>query len=58
MSPRSINFLHLAVSESPEKPFLAVAHPDVMGENNTRTALKGCGVKIVFDHETLMKVKF
>ena len=24
------------------------AHPDTMGENNTPTALKGCGLKIAF----------
>ena len=47
MSLPSINFLHLTVSEiqpgetfSPHPP----AHPDSMGENNTPTALKGCGV--------------
>ena len=27
-------------------PDYAPAHPDTMGENNTPTALKGCGVKI------------
>ena len=26
-------------------PPVAAAHPDTMGENNTPTALKGCGVK-------------
>ena len=25
------------------------AHPDTMGENNTPTALKGCGVKTILD---------
>ena len=25
------------------------AHPDTMGENNTRTDLKGCGVTTIFD---------
>ena len=33
---------------SPDKLFPAArrpAHPDTMGENNTLTALKGCGVK-------------
>ena len=30
---------------SPDKLFPA-AHPDTMGENNTLTALKGCGVKM------------
>ena len=49
MSLIRINFLHLTVSEiqpgqtfSRRKP----AHPDTMGENNTPTALKGCGVKM------------
>ena len=56
MSLPSINFLHLTVSEIqpgqtisrrtpthwPRRP---PAHPDTMGENNTPTALKGCGVK-------------
>ena len=48
MSLPSINFLHLTVSEiqpgqtSSRRP---PAHPDTMGENNTPTALKGCGVK-------------
>ena len=28
------------------------AHPDTMGENNTPTALKGCGVKMVSDPST------
>ena len=49
MSLQSINFLHLMVSEiQPQQFFPAAhlpAHPDTMGENNTRTALKGCGVK-------------
>ena len=49
----SINFLHLMVylwryspanfSRHPN------AHPDTMGENNTRTDLKGCGVTTIFD---------
>ena len=33
---------------SPDKLFPAAhppTHPDTMGENNTPTALKGCGVK-------------
>ena len=34
-----MNFLHPTVSRRPP------AHPDTMGENNTPTALKGCGVK-------------
>ena len=48
----SINFLHLTVSEiQPEQTFSGLpptrppAHLDTMGENNTPTALKGCGVK-------------
>ena len=54
MSLPSINFLHLTVSEIqpghtfsrclPDSP---PAHSDTMGENNTQTALKGCGVKII-----------
>ena len=50
MSPPCINFLHLTVSEiQPRQTFSRrpPAHPDTMGENNTPTALKGCGVKIV-----------
>ena len=39
MSLPSVNFLHFTVSE------IQPAHPDTMGENNTPTALKGCGVK-------------
>ena len=48
MSLPSINFLHLMVSEiharqtSSHRP---PAHPDTIGEINTLTALKGCGVK-------------
>ena len=49
MSLPSINFLHLMVSEiQPGQTFshrLPAAHPDTLGENNTPTALKGCGVK-------------
>ena len=52
MSLPSINFLHLTVSEiqpgqtiSRRPPTRLPAHPDTMGENNTPTALKGCGVK-------------
>ena len=48
MSLPSINFLHLTVSEiQPGQTFSRhpPAHPDTMGENNTQTALKGCGVK-------------
>ena len=40
----SINTLHLMISEI-QPLFLLPIHLDVMGENNTRTALKGCGVK-------------
>ena len=49
MSLPSINFLHLPVSEiQPGQTFSRCPpdrHPDNMGENNTPTALKGCGVK-------------
>ena len=56
MSLPRINFLHLTVSEiqpgqtisrrPPARPdALPPDHPDTMGENNTPTALKGCGVK-------------
>ena len=51
MSLPSINFLHLTVSEiQPGQPFCRrpPAHPDTMGENNTPTALKGCGVKTIY----------
>ena len=44
----SINFLHLTVSEIQLRQTFShhlSAHPDTMGENNTPTALKGCGVK-------------
>ena len=50
MSLPSINFLHLTVSEiQPGQTFSRrpTSHPDTMGENNTPTALKGCGVKII-----------
>ena len=47
--PPSINFLHLIVSEKhPGQTFpfdRLPAHHDTMGENNTPTAIKGCGVK-------------
>ena len=49
MSLPRINFLHLIVSEiQPGQTFShrLPAHLDTMGENNTLTALKGCGVKI------------
>ena len=48
MSLPSINSLHLTVSEiQPRQTFSRhpPAHLDAMGENNTPTALKGCGVK-------------
>ena len=48
MSLPSINFLHLTVSEiQPGQTFYRrpPAHADTMDENNTPTALKGCGVK-------------
>ena len=61
MSLPSINFLHLhflTVSEiQPRKTFSCrsptrtPAHPDTMGENNTPTALKGCGVKTTVSYE-------
>ena len=49
MSLPSFNFLHLTVSEiQPGQTFSHCLHtnPDTIGENNTPTALKGCGVKI------------
>ena len=48
MSLPSINFLHRTVSEiQPGQTFSRrpPAHPDTISENNTPTALKGCGVK-------------
>ena len=52
--PIKYNFLHLTVSEiQPRQNFPATRHNclpthlDTMGENNTPTALKGCGVKII-----------
>ena len=44
----SMNFLHLKVSEIQPGQTISrpPAHPDTMGENNTPTALKGCGVKM------------
>ena len=54
MSLPSINFLHPTVSEiqpgqtfSHRPPTHPPAHPDTMGENNTSTALKGCGAKMI-----------
>ena len=59
MSLPSTNFLHLTVSEiqpgqtisdhpPARPPIWTPAHPDTMGENNTPTALKGCGVKTAY----------
>ena len=52
MSLPGMNFLHLTVSElqprqtiSHSPPANPPTHPDTMSENNTLTALKGCGVK-------------
>ena len=50
MSLPSINFLHLMVSEIQPGQTISrrpPAHPDTIGENNTPTALRGCGVKRV-----------
>ena len=47
MSLPSINFLHLTVSEIQARQTFPAARADTMGENNTLTALKGCGVKTV-----------
>ena len=47
MSLPCINFLHLTVSEIQAGQTFSrrvPGHPDTMGENNTPTALKGCGV--------------
>ena len=44
-----MNFLHLRVSEIQPGQTISrrlPAHPDTMDENNTPTALKGCGVKM------------
>ena len=49
MSVPSINVRHLTVSEIQAGQTFShrpPTHPD-MGENNTLTALKGCGVKII-----------
>ena len=58
MSIPSINFLHLTFSEiQPGQTFPPhehlPAHPDTMDENNTPTALKGCGVKMPESPEML-----
>ena len=50
MSLPSMNFLHLTVSEIQPGQTISrrpPAHPDTMGENNTPTALMGCGVKMI-----------
>ena len=49
MSLPSINFLHFSEIQ-PGQTFPATrlpARPDTMGENNTPTALKACGVKMI-----------
>ena len=33
------------------------AHPDTMGENNTPTALKGCGVTMHTQVENMVKIR-
>ena len=51
MSLPSMNFLHLMVSEIQPGQTISrrpPTHPDTMGENNTPTALKGCGVKTTY----------
>ena len=50
MALPNITFLHPMVSEKqPEQTFSGPpAHPNAMGENNTHTALKKCGVKKQF----------
>ena len=68
MSLPSINFLHLTVSEIQPRqtisrrppthpPSRPPAHPDTMGENNTPTALKGCGVKTVSNEACSLTTK-
>ena len=57
MSLPSINFLYLTVPEIlPRQDFsrCLLAHPDTMGENNTLTALKGCGVKTIMNEDDNM----
>ena len=51
MSLPLIDFPHLCfLGYSPDKNIVPATHPpiptDAMGENNTCTAFKGCGVKI------------
>ena len=61
MSLPSINFLHLTVSEIQPGQTISrrpPAHPDTMGENNTPTALKGCGVKKNGENNIKCYVKF
>ena len=58
MSLPSMNFLHFMVSEIQPGQTISrrpPAHPDTMGENNTPTALKGCGVKTL--HTTSARQK-
>ena len=69
MSLPSINFLHLTVSEiqpgqtfsrrpPSHPPARTPAHPDTMGENNTPTALQGCGVKMEQSVPQLLIVEY
>ena len=43
--PNKYELLNLTFSEIQPYFFTPPAHPDTMGENNTPTALKGCGIK-------------
>ena len=58
MSLPSMNFYTLRfLRYSPDKLFPAArppAHPDTMGENNTPTALKGCGVKSIYNDDVYL----
>ena len=54
MSLPSMNFLHFTVSEIQPGQTISrrpPANPDTMGENNTPTALKGCGVKSTYNSQ-------
>ena len=53
MSLPSINFLQARQTFSFRPP----AHLDTMGKNNTRTALKGCGVKISKNLAIIARIK-